>query len=262
MLWQLKQAPVDEQAEEAYYKEQMQEFAGAKEAEAQVIQMLSGHDMPLTAYNIMAANQMLHNRNGIFKSLFDHKDLEKEIDFEEVKAGILEEFGEAVKTPEDMAKAQEKLGDLAENVMKTMIQSEDVRNVDIRDMRVARQQIELGARMAKEENYAVPVLVADELMNVQLKIVRGKEEQGRVDIMFDSPALAIMMVSPWESGGKLPGTARIYQRLYCIRFICNDKRTEREKSRASRTYQPRTGICMEYGFGTQWQPRPFPFFLW
>ena len=80
LLWQLKQAPVDEQAEEAYYKEQMQEFSGAKEAEAQVIQMLSGHDMPLTAYNIMAANQMLHNRNGIFKSLFDHKDLEKEID--------------------------------------------------------------------------------------------------------------------------------------------------------------------------------------
>ena len=195
LLWQLKQAPVDEQAEEAYYKEQMQEFSGAKEAEAQVIQMLSGHDMPLTAYNIMAANQMLHNRNGIFKSLFDHKDLEKEIDFEEVKAGILEEFGEAVKTPEDMAKAQEKLGDLAENVMKTMIQSEDVRNVDIRDMRVARQQIELGARMAKEENYAVPVLVADELMNVQLKIVRGKEEQGRVDIMFDSPALGKVAAS-------------------------------------------------------------------
>lgn len=195
LLWQLKQAPVDEQVEEAYYKEQMQEFAGAKEAEAQVIQMLSGHDMPLTAYNIMAANQMLHNRNGIFKSLFDHKDLEKEIDFEEVKAGILEEFGEAVKTPEDMAKAQEKLGDLAENVMKTMIQSEDVRNVDIRDMRVARQQIELGARMAKEENYAVPVLVADELMNVQLKIVRGKEEQGRVDIMFDSPALGKVAAS-------------------------------------------------------------------
>lgn len=205
LLWQLRQAPADEKAEEAYYKEQMQEFAGAKEAEAQVIQLLSGHDMPLTAYNVMAANQMLYNRNGIFKSLFDHKNLEQEIDFEEVKAGILEEFGEAVKTPEDMAKAQEKLGDLAENVMKTMVQSDDVRNVDIRGLRIARQQIELGARMAKEENYAVPVLVADELMNVQLKIVRGKEEQGRVDIMFDSPSLGKVAASFQVQEGAVKG---------------------------------------------------------
>ena len=49
--------------------------------------------------------------------------------------------------------------------------------------------------MAKEENYAIPVLVADELTNVQLKIVRGKEERGRVDIMFDSPALGKVAAS-------------------------------------------------------------------
>lgn len=189
LLWQLKQAPVEEESERAYYQEQLQEFASAREAETQVIQMLNSYDMPVTAYNIMAANQMMHNRNGIFKSLFNHENLGDEIDFEEVKADILEDFGEAVKTPEEMAEAQKKLADLAENVMKTMIQSEDVRSVDIRDMKILQQQIALGTRMAKEENYAVPVLVADELMNVQLKIVRGKEEKGRVDIMFESQEL-------------------------------------------------------------------------
>jgi len=110
-LWQLKQAPEDAETEEAYYREQMQEFAGAKEAEAQVLQMLASHDMPVTAYNILAAKQMMEQRN-VFKSLFDPKNLGKEVDFEEVKAGILEEFGEAAKTPEDMAKAQKKLAEV------------------------------------------------------------------------------------------------------------------------------------------------------
>lgn len=195
LLWQMKQAPEDAQSEEAYYREQLQEFAGAKEAEAQVIQLLNGYDMPVTAYNIMAANQMINNRNGLFKSLFDHKNLEREIDFEEVKEGILEDFAEAVKTPEEMAEAQKKLAEVAENVMKTMIESEPVGSADLRGMRIVKQQIELGTRMAKEENYAIPVLVADELTNVQLKIVRGKEEKGRVDIMFESPALGKVAAS-------------------------------------------------------------------
>lgn len=194
LLWQLKQAPEDTETEEAYYQEQLQEFAGAREAEAQVLQMLTSHDMPVTAYNVLAAKQMMEQRN-IFKSLFDPKNFGKEVDFEEVKAGILEEFGEAAKTPEDMAEAQKKLAEVAENVMKTMIQSEDVRSIDIRDMKILKQQIALGTQMAKEETYAIPVLVADELTNVQLKIVRGKEERGRIDIMFGSPVLGKVAAS-------------------------------------------------------------------
>ncbi|MCI9059188.1 MAG: hypothetical protein HFH52_05320 [Lachnospiraceae bacterium] len=195
LLWQLRETPLDEETEHSYYQEQMREFAGAREAEAQVLQMLSGHDMPMTAYNIMAASQMMHNRNGIFKSLFDPKNMDDEVNFQEVKEEILKEFGEAIKTPEEMAEAQEKLAELAEDVMKTMIESENVRSIDIRDMRVMQQQIELGTRMAKEENYAIPVLVADELTNVQLKIVRGKRERGRVDIMFETPKLGKVSAS-------------------------------------------------------------------
>ena len=73
--------------------------------------------------------------------------------------------------------------------MKTMADSETVTSRDLRDMKILRQQIALGSRLAKEEHYAIPVLVADELTNVQLKIVRGKEEKGRVDVLFETPRL-------------------------------------------------------------------------
>ncbi len=188
LLWQLRQAEADTSTEQSYYQEQLREFSHAKEAEAQILQMLSSHDIPVTAYNILAASRLAEGRN-VFKSLFSHEDLNQEIDLEEVKADILEKFAEAVKTPEEMAEAQEKLAEVAENVMKTMIESPDIRNMDIREMRIMRQQIELGTRLSKEETYAIPVLVADELTNVQLKIVRGKKERGKLDIIFDSPKL-------------------------------------------------------------------------
>lgn len=205
LLWQLKNAEVDKASEEAYYQEQLKEFSIARGAEEQVLKMLTGYDMPVTAYNVLAANQMLHNRNGIFKTLFEYRDEETDIDLEEVKQGILEDFAEAVKTPEDMAKAQKKLADLAENVMKTMVESKDVQSLDIRDMKIMRQEIELGSRMAKEENYAIPVLVADEYTNIQLKIVRGTEKRGRLDVIFDSPEFGKVAARFQVQGEKVKG---------------------------------------------------------
>lgn len=189
LLWQLRDAQVDAASEEAYYQEQLAEFSQARQAEAQVLQILAGHDMPVTAYNIMAANQLLSPRGGIFKTLFEKSSSDEEIDLEEVKEDIIEKFGEAVKTPEEMAEAQKKLADVAENVMRTMEDSEGVSSMDLRDMKLLRQQIALGTQMAKDEYYAIPVMVADELTNVQLKIVRGKEERGRVDVLFETPKL-------------------------------------------------------------------------
>ena len=189
LLWQLRETPVDAASEEAYYQEQLAEFSQARQAETQVLQILASHDMPVTAYNIMAANQLLNPRGGIFKTLFDRENNDKEVDFEEVKEGIIEKFGEAVKTPEEMAEAQRTLADVAENVMRTMEDSEGVSSMDLRDIKLMRQQIALGTQMAKDEYYAIPVMVADELTNVQLKIVRGKEERGRVDVLFETPKL-------------------------------------------------------------------------
>lgn len=189
LLWQLRGTPADAASEEAYYQEQLAEFSQAKQAEAQVLQILAGHDMPVTAYNIMAANQLLNPRGGVFKSLFQRENNEKATDLEQAKEAIIEKFGEAISAPEEMAEAQKELADVAENVMRTMEDAEGVTSVDLRDMKLLRQQIALGTQMAKDEYYAIPVMVADELTNVQLKIVRGKEERGRVDILFETPKL-------------------------------------------------------------------------
>lgn len=205
LLWQLRESPQDVAAEEAYYQQQMEEFSQAKTAEAQVIQILTGYDMPVTTYSIMAANRMLDPRGGIFRSLFKVEDHKGKADLEEAKEEIIKRFGEAVKTPEDMAKAHKKLAETAENVMKTMIDSEEITSEDLRDMRILRRQIALGTRMTKEEHYAIPVLVADELTNVQLKIVRGKEEKGRVDVLFETPKLGKVAARFQVNGDRMKG---------------------------------------------------------
>ncbi len=72
------------------------------------------------------------------------------------KEQVLEDFGEAIASPEGLAAAQEQLAEVAENVMNGMIDSDDVTSLDIREMRLLSAQLSIGSMMAKEEQYAIP----------------------------------------------------------------------------------------------------------
>ena len=151
--------------------------------------MLEHFDIPNTVTNVLAAQQYMQNRNDAFRKLFgsyDNTDSITEDDLEAIKEEILERFGEAVKTPKEMAEAQETLAEVAEHTLDNMIMIDDnVSSVDIKAMRLVNAQMSIFAERAKEENYAIPVLVNGEVTNVELKIVRGTKKKGMVDIMMD-----------------------------------------------------------------------------
>ena len=187
-----------EQADESsidanYAKEQLAQLEQAANADESIYRFLDKYDIPNTVSNVLAMESMLNQRNQMFRKIFgsstaDHNgdDQVDAEDLEAIKQELLEEFGEAVSEPADMAVAQEKLGELAENVMKTMINSDHVTSLDVRDMKMLSAQLSVNSILAKEEQYAVPVMVNDELMNVSVKIVRGVDKKGIVDIMMES----------------------------------------------------------------------------
>ena len=102
-----------------------------------------------------------------------------------MKEELLERFGEAVKTPQEMADAQETLAEIATNVMKTMInENEKITARDLKELRLMNNQFSLCAQKAREESYMIPVQTGDDVTGVSLKIIRGKEDKGLVDIFF------------------------------------------------------------------------------
>ncbi len=183
----LEAADEETESDTAYAREQLAALDACAKASEEAYQMLEAYDMPATVYHVMAAEELLHNRNKAYQKFFGDSTEDGDTDLAAVKEEILQRFAEAVKTPEDMAEAQKTLADTAENVMKTMIiESDQVSSLDLKAMKLLNAQIGLGTAAAKEENYAIPVLVGDEVTNVSLKIVRGKEKKGMVDILFST----------------------------------------------------------------------------
>lgn len=182
-----------------YAKEQLEVFKQCANTSEEVYRLLEQYDIPNTVQNILAMEAMLSDRNQVFRKLFDQRrqatedgvfaaqesdSMQEEI--AAIKQQLIEDFGNAVGEPKEMAKAQEALGKLAENVMKTMIESDEVTSLDIKEAKLLRAQIAIQKQMSKQETYSVPVMIGDEVTNVTLKIVRGVEKRGIVDVMLET----------------------------------------------------------------------------
>ncbi len=200
----------EQEVNNAYNNMRREELLQSYKADRQVLDYLKSLDMPFTSNNINAITQLMAEGNSMMRTLLNRaakrqvgldregsyasevgmeaedtpKTLDEEID--DIIANLIHEYGESVKTPEDMADAQRRLEELAENVMKNMIVEEDVRSIDVRGMHLIQTELHTQGEISKRsENYIVPIMVADEVGNLNLKIVRGSDKKGLVDIAFD-----------------------------------------------------------------------------
>ena len=214
-LEEMPDNPAEEEAQKAFDRQQRNNIAEAVRAEARVYEMLSQYDLPQSPANLEAFSQMLNDRNGMYRKLLRGNDRtvfgsedtgvrEGEVGLSDVIEDLIREFGEAVKTPEEMAEAQKNLEDIAENVMRTMLVEEPAGSIDVRGMQVAMKQIRsMGEVGQRSETYAVPILVADAVGNMTLKIVRGaEEERGMVDLALDMETTGTIRATfRYDTGG-------------------------------------------------------------
>lgn len=208
LLEQLRNAKAEVQdEEERYVRGQQADIAACMKASDEVYQMLADYDVPNTVYNVLAAQEYMENRNGAFRKLFaSETEREADTDIEAAKAEMLEKYGEAVKTPEEMKAAEEELEKRAASVMDTMlVDHANVTSMQVKEMKLMRTQIELGGMLAKNETYAIPVLIQNEITSVHLRVIRDDAKKGLVNITFETDHLGKVAAELKASGNIVSG---------------------------------------------------------
>lgn len=187
-----------------YLKQQLQEsYKSLNEVE----DIIRQYDLPTSAVNINAMNSLLSSRNSLFKDVLEKKAVDEESPIDQIIDGLIEDFGESCKTPHEMAEAQERLGDMAENAMDNVLESEDVTSIDLRTMKLIKTEISSVNKLAREdETYHIPIMVADEMGNMTLKIVEGKENKGLVDVVLSTEKTGTVRASFRYEAGSLEGS--------------------------------------------------------
>ncbi|SCZ78873.1 DUF6240 domain-containing protein [Pseudobutyrivibrio xylanivorans] len=169
---------LQEQAYNQYLTSQLKEALSASQEVESVLQQFN---IPTTANMINAVQALMQNNSTVIKDLYGRAAKQEDMTIEDLINLTLERFDEACHSPKAMKEAEEALGDLAERVMKSMVEMEDVRTVDLENMKLVIQQAKAIQEMANSgETYHIPMMIDNEVGNMNLRIVRGVEETGLV----------------------------------------------------------------------------------
>lgn len=189
----LSRTQADDEQALAYYKEQIEDMQEAAAADSRIYEVLENYSMPATVNNVLALQQMMANPNDALRRFFaladrieedgDEPDLMGEI--EKIKEHILHKLGESIQTPEELADAQNTLAEVAEHCGQTVMYAQGMSTLDIRQLQMMTTQLHLGASLAREERYQIPVVTRDGAVGVNVKIVRGSEKKGSVRITME-----------------------------------------------------------------------------
>ena len=177
------EADEDNTLSEQYATEQLRQFNQAVSVPENVYAFLEKYDVKTTAVNLMAASRLMKNPSEAVRNLWERGD-------SATARALLDEtlrrFSESVKNPKELAQEQETLADTAEHVMDSMIiEDRHTGSIDIRQMKLLCSQLRIASNMSRQENYIVPIETADGVTGMKLRIVRGEDKKGLVDIFLE-----------------------------------------------------------------------------
>lgn len=109
-----------------------------------------------------------------------------------------------MQAPEELAKAQQTLAEVAEHCGQTVMY-EGMTRLDIRQLQMMTTQLHLSASMAKEERYQIPVLTGDGVMGMNLRIIRGSEKKRSVRLTMESAAYGKVAAQLQVQAGGIKG---------------------------------------------------------
>ncbi|SDB37153.1 hypothetical protein SAMN02910298_01793 [Pseudobutyrivibrio sp. YE44] len=194
-----------DEAAEADYNHYLTEQLKASLAPAESVDsILEQFNIPSSANMISAVEGLLQNPGSFVKDLYGRasKLQNQAMDINDLIDLAYSRFEEACHSPEAMNEAEEALGDLAETIMKSMINMEDVRTIDLEDMKLVVQQSKAIQQMAATgETYHIPVTLDGEVGDMNLRIVRGDANTGMVKMaIYLQKTATIQTTFRYEAG--------------------------------------------------------------
>lgn len=179
---QMKNIAVNEEIQEQFYQEKMNQLKDARMVEGQVIKMLLDYEQPVTVNNLVAADGLMNERGRFIRQLLNEaakapkKNKEKEI----MKAA--ERVTDRLISEEAAQAAYEELTGAEFELVESSLEEENLNYVDVRSLKMLHQEIKLTSALSREENYEIPVKINEEITSINLKIIKGSNQNGTVAI--------------------------------------------------------------------------------
>ena len=157
-----------------------------------VLEELINYEIPVSIDHIEAATSLLLDRGSLFKQVFQKKDAEqsKEDSTETEDTGEVEESAlQMINSLTDQKTANTSYQELVKKAIKMVdekVEAGGVKSVDIKAAQALYKGLSLTSKLAKQENYEIPMKIHGEVTSVNLKIYHDSNLKGKVTVTMET----------------------------------------------------------------------------
>lgn len=187
-----KMSETEEQASESYYESILEECKQLSSIDEAVVQTLMDYEQPVTMDNLLAANTVIQKRGILFRNLANLCE-DAKTDSTLNDSEIAENYQDAVDTivehftgKEDAQSAYMHMIQAAEELVDEAVLQGEATAIDVKAASLLYKQMNYISKVAKEENYEIPIEIDGEITSVNLRIIHDSSDKGKISLTMNT----------------------------------------------------------------------------
>ncbi len=204
----IKASNAGSEIKEAYFDERAAQIRELDANRKAVEDFMAAMQIPSTVENTKAALNLLENGYSPLKEAYKRRgvlDGDKRREFEET----VEEMADALDDEEGIKRECEKAEKYMEDVLEKSYEAPDVSYEELAGLKMLGGGMRLGAMLVGRRSYSVPVVAGGSVVNMNVTILSGYEDKGKVRVLMeDGPDAGEFAAASMEfklSGGNVRG---------------------------------------------------------
>lgn len=200
----LHQAEEGSSLEKEYLQEKVETIQNLAKDSKDAIEFLQDYNIPTSVANLEAAKEFMTGDGNIYRKVKDALGKSDEKD----RASVLDTMEKMPDSLEDGQAVEAQFNKFKESVshiLNKQLGEPNITSKDIADLKNLRNGIQLVASLGGSRTYEIPLLVGDSVTNINLTIVSGGKENGKIDVTVSSQNLGTIEAGFSVKDGEVKG---------------------------------------------------------
>lgn len=182
---QLKQAEGSQETQQRLYEQLASQLRETVEQSQESIRYLEQMGLPDTINNIQAAHQLICQNYDVYHEIYERRRDVSGEEQDELRQSM-EEIPDSLDQEDMLLQSYDRLGKSMEKILEHSYEKEMITSDELRGLKQLRTGMIFQSSRAGRYSYDVPVVTGDQVTTMNVTLIQGEEDTGRVQIYMDN----------------------------------------------------------------------------
>ena len=182
---QLKQAEGSQKTQQRLYEQLASQLRETVEQSQESIRYLEQMGLPDTINNIQAAHQLICQNYDVYHEIHERRRDVSGEEQDELRQSM-EEIPDSLDQEDMLLQSYDRLGQSMEKILEHSYEKEMITSDELRGLKQLRTGMIFQSSRAGRYSYDVPVVTGDQVTTMNVTLIQGEEDTGRVQIYMDN----------------------------------------------------------------------------